>query len=114
MANKTPSPATRFKKGETGNPGGKPVGTRDRITTSFLYELAADFEKHGQEAIVRTREEDPATYIKICAALVPRELNVEVKHSFVDILRHLEAERRERQQGAVAGEAGDTDEPVRH
>src|SRR3954466_13826190 len=100
MANKNPSPATRFKKGETGNPGGKPVGARDRITKRFLYELAEDFEKHGADVIRQAREQDPTGYLRICAALVPKEMNVEVKHGFTDILKHLEAERRAREAAA--------------
>lgn len=31
MANPNPSPKTRFKKGTSGNPGGRPKGLRERI-----------------------------------------------------------------------------------
>ena len=27
----------KFKKGESGNPAGRPVGSRNRITVSFKY-----------------------------------------------------------------------------
>src|SRR4051812_44968546 len=90
-----------IKKGQVLPPGGKPVDTRDRITKRFLYELAEDFDKHGKEAIRAARESDPVRYLGICAALVPKELNVEFKHGFTDILKHLEAERRAR-EAAVA------------
>jgi Family of unknown function (DUF5681) len=34
MANPNPSPATRFKPGQSGNPAGRPEGTLDRTTIS--------------------------------------------------------------------------------
>jgi hypothetical protein len=106
-----------FKPGNNANPGGKPEGARNRLTAKFLHELAEDFERHGKKAIVKTREADPATYLKVCAALVPKEMSVEVKHSFTDILKHLERERRATATGALgAGVAEEPDEraPVRH
>jgi hypothetical protein len=65
---------------------------------------------------VKTREADPATYLKVCAALVPKEMSVEVKHSFTDILKHLERERRTATGALGAGVAEEPDEraPVRH
>lgn len=43
MANKNPSPETRFKKGETGNPGGK---TAEQVA----------IERRNAEAAMRIRE----------------------------------------------------------
>jgi len=65
-----------IKPGETRNPGGKPVGARNRLTTRFLYDLAADFEAHGKEAIAECREKKPDAYIKAIAALCPKEIEV--------------------------------------
>src|SRR6516225_1202319 len=39
--------------------------------------LAADFKKHGAAAIEKVRKTQPAAYMKICALLVPREMQVE-------------------------------------
>ena len=41
--------------------------------------LAADFKKHGAAAIEKVRKQQPAAYMKICALLVPREM--QIKHS---------------------------------
>jgi len=43
----------------------------------FLLALAADFKKHGAAAIEKVRKQQPATYMKICALLVPREMKLE-------------------------------------
>lgn len=69
-----PPVETRFQPGQSGNPGGKPVGTRNRISAAFLHALAEDFDAHGREAIRRTRDEEPGTYVKVCASLLPKQI----------------------------------------
>jgi hypothetical protein len=51
--------------------------TRRSFNRDFLLALAADFKKHGAAAIEKVRKQQPAVYMKICALLVPRELQVE-------------------------------------
>jgi hypothetical protein len=53
--------------------------TRRSFNKDFLLALAADFKKHGAAAIEKVRKTQPAAYMKICALLVPREM--EVTHS---------------------------------
>lgn len=78
MACANPSPETRFgaARANPGNPGGKPAGARNRICKAFLNALAKDFDAHGVDAIVRTREEEPATYMRVLAGLLPKELEL--------------------------------------
>lgn len=65
-----------FAPGETGNPGGKPVGARNRLQGKFLAELADDFEAEGKTAIVKMRETDPSAYIRAIASLMPKEMEI--------------------------------------
>ena len=51
--------------------------TRRSFNKDFLLALAADFKKHGAAAIEKVRKTQPAAYMKICAFLVPREMQVE-------------------------------------
>ena len=60
-----------------GNPGGSLEATRRSFNKDFLLALAADFRKHGAAAIEKVRKQQPAAYTKICAHLVPREMQVE-------------------------------------
>jgi hypothetical protein len=78
-----PPEATRFKPGESGNPGGKPVGDRNRLTKAFLNALADDFDNHGKQAIIDCRENKPEAYIKAIAALCPKE--VEIKNPLQEL-----------------------------
>lgn len=65
-----------FKPGTSGNPGGKPVGTRNRLQGDFMKLLSEDFAAHGKSAIVKMREERPAEYIRAIASLMPKELEI--------------------------------------
>ena len=60
-----------------GNPGGSLEATRRSFNKDFLLALAADFKKHGAAAIEKVRKTQPAAYMKICALLVPREMQIE-------------------------------------
>ena len=51
--------------------------TRRSFNKDFLLALAADFKKHGAAAIEKVRKQQPAAYVKICALLVPREMQIE-------------------------------------
>jgi hypothetical protein len=51
--------------------------TRHAFSKAFVTALARDFEAHGEEVFKRVRRESPASYLKVCAMLVPRELQVE-------------------------------------
>src|ERR1700747_64855 len=83
MSAPPPPEATRFAEGQSGNPGGKPVGARNRLTAAFLNALAADFDEHGKSAIVKCREDKPEAYIKAIAALCPKE--VEIKNPLQEL-----------------------------
>lgn len=77
------SPATEFKPGQSGNPGGYAKGVRNRLNATFLRALADDFDAHGKEAIKNCREQDPAAYVRAVAALLPKE--VELKRPLEDM-----------------------------
>jgi hypothetical protein len=67
----------KFAPGWSGNPGGSLEATRRSFNKDFLLALAADFKRHGPEAIAKVRKYQPAAYMKICALLVPREMKLE-------------------------------------
>ena len=66
-----------WKPGQSGNPSGRPKGSRQKLQTDFLKVLADDFSEHGKEAVVRMREERPHEYVKAVASLMPRQLEIE-------------------------------------
>jgi hypothetical protein len=82
MANPNPSPSTRFGPG---NPSrGRQRAARDKISTEFLEALNVAFNEpnasggcKGLDAIKKVRDEDPATFARIYATLLPKQLEIE-------------------------------------
>ena len=102
-----------FKPGESGNPGGKPQGARNRLTAHFLNRLAADFDTHGEKAIQDARENDPIGYIKVVAALLPKEMTLTRPMEDLtddELLAGIALLRSRLAEGAGAG-TGDAQEP---
>src|SRR5262245_3144453 len=70
----TPSYARdgRFVKG--GKPGpGRPVGSRNRLGEAFIQDLLEDWHEHGPAVIRAVRRDDPGTYMKVLAHLLPQQ-----------------------------------------
>ena len=74
---RSPSRLFHGRSSPHGNPGGSLEATRRSFNKDFLLALAADFKKHGAAAIEKVRKTQPAAYMKICALLVPREMQIE-------------------------------------
>ncbi|MBS4074596.1 hypothetical protein KGY14_05255 [Ameyamaea chiangmaiensis] len=66
-------PGRPFVKGQVANPSGRPKGTRNKLSESFIAALYDDFETHGVRAIEMMRIEKPGDYVKAIAALVPTQ-----------------------------------------
>jgi len=66
-----------FKPGQSGNPKGRPKGSRDKINEAFLRDLSAAWEKHGKTAIEKVAKSDPTNFVKVVAGLIPKELKVD-------------------------------------
>ena len=57
--------------------GGRPPGARNRLTEVALQALGEHFNLYGAAAIHRVFTEEPGTYLRIVASLLPRSLTVE-------------------------------------
>ena len=70
---------------------GRPRGSRNALSEEVICALLRDFRQHGQKAVARVRQTQPAAYLKILALLIPREHKVE--HS--NLLKELSDEQLE-------------------
>ena len=86
MARKAASPEvtgeyhdTRWKPGMSGNPAGRPVGVRNKLSELFLTNVANHFAKHGTEALDRCLQENPTGYLTIISRIMPRQIEAAVE-----------------------------------
>jgi len=64
----------RFVTGNNG--GGRPKGSRNKLSEDFVAKLYDDFTAHGEAAIKKCREDSPETYVKVIAGLLPKEMHI--------------------------------------
>ena len=69
-------PSHLFRPGQSGNPGGRPVGARNKLQGDFMRRLAEDFGRFGIYAIARARRDDPLGYVRVVASLMPKEVEL--------------------------------------
>jgi hypothetical protein len=68
-----------FKVGQSGNPAGRPRGSRNRLAEAFIQALAQDFEAHGAEAIAECRVKHPGKYLSVVAQILPKEIDLAIE-----------------------------------
>ncbi len=59
--------------------GGRPKGSRHKITEAFLRDLSEVWQSHGRGALLRMIEEEPGGFVRAMASLVPKEAKLQVE-----------------------------------
>jgi Family of unknown function (DUF5681) len=73
--------ATAWKPGESGNPRGRPLGARQRISEQLIADIADVWETYGRNVLRRLAAQDPATLAKIAYGLLPKDIFIQVAPS---------------------------------
>jgi hypothetical protein len=65
-----------FKPGQSGNPKGRPKGSRNALGEDFLSDMLAVWREKGKDCIEATAKDHPEKLVSIVAGILPKELNV--------------------------------------
>jgi hypothetical protein len=55
--------------------GGRPRGSRNKLSEAFIADLCAEWGKSGQDALKRLASEDPASFVRVVAQVLPKEID---------------------------------------
>lgn len=67
-----------FNKGVSGNPKGRPKGSKNKLSEFFLRDMVAAWESNGVSVINDVIREKPDVFLRVVASLVPKEMNLNV------------------------------------
>ncbi len=70
-----------WQPGQSGNPNGRPVGSRTVFSQAFCRDLAEVWSEEGREAMLKTARTNPTVFFATCARLIGPEVKLTIEQS---------------------------------
>ena len=67
-----------WKPGQSGNPKGRPKGSRNKLNEDFIADLHESWLAFGKAALMTAAWTHPVEFVRLVASLIPRELEATI------------------------------------
>jgi hypothetical protein len=71
----------RWPPGQSGNPNGRPVGSRSAYSAGFLRDFADVWASRGKETMIKTAQDRPGVFFATCARLIGPEVKLTIEQT---------------------------------
>src|SRR5580700_3900130 len=72
---------TRWPPGKSGNPAGKPPGTRTAFSQGFIRDFALVWAEEGLEAVRKVAKKSPEAFLAIAARICPNDVRLTLEQA---------------------------------
>ena len=72
---------TRWPPGKSGNPAGKPPGTRTAFSQGFIRDFALVWAEEGLEAVRKVAKKSPEAFVAIAARICPNDVRLTLEQA---------------------------------
>ena len=70
--------STQFQPDQSGNPAGRPMGSRNKLSETFVTDLAELWEEQGSSILQRVADEHPEKLLAAMVQVLPKDFQVSV------------------------------------
>src|SRR6516162_10510583 len=73
-----------YKPGQSGNPKGRPQGSRNKLSEEFFRDLCDAWQAFGKPALETLATLYPAEFVRVVASLMPKETQATITRVNLD------------------------------
>ena len=73
----------RFKKGQTGNPDGRPMGSQNKLTKTVretVFFVFNELQQDPRRSLLAFAKKYPRDFYQIAAKLIPNDITAQITH----------------------------------